>query len=77
LESGRRVGLAAQRVNNYCIVRASALEDNVVLYEVENSELLDLGLKGEDRTYGKKMKVPLEQPGYCAVSSWISVRTTH
>ena len=71
------VGLAAQRVDNYCIVRASALEDNVAPYEVENGELLDLALKGEGRTYGKNLKVPLEQPGYCAVSSWISIRTTH
>src|SRR5215470_5471937 len=30
--------------NNYYIVRANALEDNVVLYKVENGERTDLGL---------------------------------
>jgi hypothetical protein len=47
--------------NNYYIVRANALEGNVVLYKVENGERTDLPLKGEGRTYGKKMKVPLGQ----------------
>jgi hypothetical protein len=37
--------------NNYYIVRANALEDNVVLYKVENGERTDLPLKGEGRTY--------------------------
>lgn len=44
--------------NNYYIVRANALEDNVVLYKVENGERTALPLKGEGRTYGKKVKVP-------------------
>jgi len=44
--------------NNYYIVRANALEDNVVLYKVERGERADLPLKGEGRTYGKKVKVP-------------------
>ena len=44
--------------NNYYIVRANALEDNVVLYKVVNGERTDLPLKGEGRTYGKKVKVP-------------------
>jgi hypothetical protein len=43
--------------NNYYIVRANALEDNVVLYKVGNGERTDLPLKGEGRTYGKKVKV--------------------
>jgi len=47
--------------NNYYIVRANALEDNVVLYKVENGERTDLPLKGEGRTYGKKVKVPSGQ----------------
>src|SRR6266511_6285026 len=35
--------------NNYYIVRANALEDNVVLYKVKNGERTDLPLKGEGR----------------------------
>lgn len=44
--------------DNYYIVRANALEDNVVLYKVENGKRIDLPLKGEGRTYGKKVDVP-------------------
>ena len=43
--------------NNYYIVRANALENNVVLYKVENGKRTDLPLKGEGRTYGKKSSV--------------------
>ena len=42
--------------NNYYIVRANALEDNVVLYKVERGERADLPLKGAGRTYGKAAK---------------------
>jgi 3-keto-disaccharide hydrolase len=44
--------------DNYYIVRANALEDNVVLYKVEDGKRTDLPLKGEGRTYGKKTEVP-------------------
>jgi hypothetical protein len=44
--------------DNYYIVRANALESNVVLYKVEGGRRTDLPLKGEGRTYGKKAKVP-------------------
>jgi hypothetical protein len=47
--------------DNYYIVRANALEDNVVLYKVENGRRTDLPLKGEGRTYGKKADVPAGQ----------------
>lgn len=47
--------------NNYYIVRANALENNVVLYKVENGKRTDLPLKGEGRTYGKKSNVPTAQ----------------
>jgi protein-tyrosine-phosphatase len=47
--------------DNYYIVRANALEDNVVLYKVQNGKREDLPLKGEGRTYGKKVKVPTMQ----------------
>lgn len=43
---------------NYYIVRANALEDNVVLYKVQNGKRTDLPLKGEGSTYGKKVEVP-------------------
>jgi hypothetical protein len=47
--------------NNYYIVRANALENNVVLYKVENGKRTDLPLKGEGRTYGTKVSVPKQQ----------------
>jgi hypothetical protein len=47
-----------QDANNYYIVRANALEGNVVLYKVENGKRTDLPLKGSGRTYGKKVDVP-------------------
>jgi len=49
--------------NNYYIVRANALENNVVLYKLENGKRTDLPLKGEGRTYGKKETVPTGQWG--------------
>lgn len=50
-----------QNQDNYYIVRANALEDNVVLYKVERGRRTDLPLKGEGRTYGKKTDVPTGQ----------------
>ncbi|MBA3713556.1 MAG: DUF1080 domain-containing protein [Pyrinomonadaceae bacterium] len=47
--------------NNYYIVRANALENNVVLYKVQNGKRTDLPVKGEGRTYGKKVQVPANQ----------------
>ena len=44
--------------NNYYLVRANALESNVVLYKVENGKRTDLPVKGSGRTYGKKAQVP-------------------
>jgi hypothetical protein len=38
--------------NNYYLVRANALEDNVVAYKVENGRRIDLPVKGQGRTYG-------------------------
>jgi len=54
--------------DNYYIVRANALENNVVLYKVQNGKREDLPLKGEGRTYGKKMPVPRNQ--------WSELRVT-
>ncbi|MGH9161741.1 MAG: family 16 glycoside hydrolase [Vicinamibacteraceae bacterium] len=47
-----------QDEDHYYIVRANALEENVVLYKVEGGRRTDLPLKGEGRTYGKETKVP-------------------
>ena len=47
--------------DNYYIVRANALEDNVVLYKVQDGKRTDLPVKGEGRTYGKKSDVPSGQ----------------
>jgi hypothetical protein len=43
---------------NYYIVRANPLENNVVLYKVENGKRTDLPLIGKGRTYGADAKVP-------------------
>jgi hypothetical protein len=50
-----------QNEDNYYIVRANALESNVVLYKVEKGKRTDLPVKGEGRTYGKKAQVPSGQ----------------
>jgi hypothetical protein len=50
-----------QNEDNYYLVRANALEDNVVLYKVEGGKRIDLPVKGEGRTYGKKVDVPTGQ----------------
>jgi hypothetical protein len=45
--------------DNYCIVRANALEENVVLYRVENGKRTDLKPRGAGAlAYGKKARVP-------------------
>ena len=45
--------------NNYHIVRANALENNVVLYKVENGRRISLAPKGTpSNTYGVKHMVP-------------------
>ena len=50
-----------QNEDNYYIVRANALEDNVVLYKVQDGERTDLAVKGQGRTYGKQAEVPSGQ----------------
>jgi hypothetical protein len=47
-----------QDPHNYYVVRANALEDNVVLYKVEDGERSDLPLVGKGRTYGTDVNVP-------------------
>jgi Domain of Unknown Function (DUF1080) len=43
--------------DNYYVVRANALENNVVLYKTENGVRTDLKLKGKDSGYGVKAEV--------------------
>ena len=50
-----------QDQDNYYIVRANALENNVVVYKVERGKRTDLPVKGEGRTYGKKAPVAAGQ----------------
>ena len=48
-----------QDPNNYYIVRANALENNVVLYKVENGVRLSIAPKGlPSRSYGVKRHIP-------------------
>ena len=47
--------------NNYYIVRANALENNVVLYKVENGRRIPLGPVGRSDDYGVQHPVPAQQ----------------
>lgn len=42
--------------DNYYVVRANPLEDNVVLYKVKNGKRTDLSVIGKGRTYGVDVK---------------------
>jgi hypothetical protein len=48
---------------HYYVVRVNPLEGNVVLYKVDAGRRVDLPLKGEGRTYGKKATVSAGQWG--------------
>ncbi len=47
-----------QDPGNYYVVRANALEDNVVLYKMEKGKRSDLTVKGELMSYGVDAQVP-------------------
>jgi hypothetical protein len=59
-ETDQAAGLVWRYLNetNYYIVRANALEGNVVLYKVEDGTRTDLPLVGQGRTYGADAPVP-------------------
>ena len=57
-----------QNKDNYYIVRANALEGNVVLYKVENGRRTDLPLVGKGGTYGMKERGLRENGAHCAWS---------
>jgi hypothetical protein len=63
--------------DNYYIVRANALEDNVVLYKVEGGKRTDLDVKGAGRTYGVKADVPAEAWGELRVIARGNLFTVH
>ena len=63
--------------DNYYIVRANALEDNVVLYKIQDGKREDLPLKGEGRTYGKKAPVPENQWSELRVTAKANVFTVY
>ncbi len=55
--------------DNYYILRANALEDNVVLYKVEKGERIALAPKGTpSKTYGVKHRVPKQTWNTLSVS---------
>jgi hypothetical protein len=51
----------AKDANNYYVVRANALEDNVVLYKTVNGVRSSLDLVGKKGGYGVKTPVPANQ----------------
>jgi hypothetical protein len=51
----------ARDANNYYVVRANALEDNVVLYKTVNGVRSSLDLVGQKGGYGVKTPVPANQ----------------
>ena len=51
----------ARDANNYYVVRANALEDNVVLYKTVNGVRSSLDLVGQKGGYGVKTAVPASQ----------------
>src|SRR5204863_8386446 len=59
----RAAGLVwrAKDANNYYVVRANALEDNVVLYKTVNGNRISLDIVGRKGGYGVKAPVPSGQ----------------
>ena len=51
----------AKDANNYYVVRANALEDNVVLYKTLNGTRSSLDIVGQTGGYGVKIAVPANQ----------------
>jgi hypothetical protein len=51
----------AKDANNYYVVRANALEDNVVLYKTVNGVRRSLDIVGREGGYGVKIAVPADQ----------------
>jgi hypothetical protein len=62
-KTDRAAGLIwrAADANNYYVVRANALEDNVVLYKTVNGKRVELDIVGRAGGYGLKAPVPPNQ----------------
>ncbi len=58
VDQGAGIVLRYQDVDNYYVVRANALEDNVVAYKVEAGKRSNIGVKGRGSAYGVKATVP-------------------
>jgi hypothetical protein len=56
--------------DNYYVVRANALENNVVLYKTQNGVRTDLKLKGKDAGYGVKAEVPNDKWSTLKISAF-------
>ncbi len=63
--------------NNYYVVRANAIEQNVVLYKVQDGKRTDLPLKGLGRTYGMKAEVPSGKWGMLGLTAAGSLVTAY
>jgi len=62
--------MALPRPNNYYIVRTNALENNVVLYKVENGIRVSIAPKGlPSRSYGVKHQIQSGQWNTLAIDS--------
>ena len=55
--------------DNYYVVRANALENNVVLYKTQGGVRTDLKLKGKNSGYGMKAEVPKDKWSTLKVSA--------
>jgi len=50
-----------QDKNNFYVVRANSLENNVVAYKTENGKRSNIGVKGKGDAYGVEVDVPHQQ----------------
>lgn len=47
--------------DNFYVVRANALENNIVAYKTENGKRSNIGVKGKSNQYGVEIEVPHQQ----------------
>jgi hypothetical protein len=66
----------AKDANNYYVVRANALEDNVVLYKTVNGTRSSLDIVGRKGGYGAKSRCPPTNGILCASSSLARASTS-
>ncbi len=61
VDQGAGIVWRYQDEDNYYVVRANALEDNVVAYKVEKGKRSNIGVKGAGSAYGVKTEIPSGQ----------------